>query len=56
MKIQHWVVSGAIGLGVALGAGSGARVWLRRATSLAAGRPVGRAAADLLRGLNQDGH
>jgi hypothetical protein len=33
-----------------------ARVWLPRATSLAAGRPVGRAAADLLRGLNQDGH
>jgi hypothetical protein len=31
-----------------------ARVWLRRATSLAAGQPVGYAAADLLRGLNQD--
>jgi hypothetical protein len=31
-----------------------ARVWLRRATSLAAGQPVERAAADLLRGLNQD--
>ena len=31
-----------------------ARDWLRRATSLAPGRPVGRDAADLLRGLNQD--
>ena len=31
-----------------------ARAWLRRATYLAAGQPVGRAAADLLRGLNQD--
>jgi hypothetical protein len=30
-----------------------ARVWLRRATSLAVGQPVGRAAADLLRGLDQ---
>jgi len=31
-----------------------ARAWLRRTTYLAAGQPVGRAAADLLRGLNQD--
>jgi len=30
-----------------------ARAWLGRAASLAAGQPVGRAAADLMRGLNQ---
>jgi hypothetical protein len=35
---------------------SDARVWLGRAASLAAGQPVGRAAADLMRGFNHDNH
>jgi hypothetical protein len=35
---------------------SDARVWLGRAASLAAGEPVGRAAADLMRGFNHDNH
>jgi hypothetical protein len=33
-----------------------ARVWLRRATSLAPGQPVDRDAADLLRGINKEDH
>jgi hypothetical protein len=33
-----------------------ARKWLRRAASLAAGQPVRRAAADLLRSLDQAGN
>ena len=35
---------------------SDARVWLGRAASLAAGQPVGRAAAGLMRGFNHDNH
>ena len=35
---------------------SDARVWLGRAASLAVGQPVGRAAADLMRGTNHDNH
>ena len=35
---------------------SDARVWLGHAASLAAGEPVGRAAADLMRGFNHDNH
>ena len=40
----------------AQGGNSNARVWLRRAISIAAGQPVGRSATDLLRGLDQNDH
>ena len=41
---------------VAQGDTTSARDWLRHATSLAPGRPVGRDAADLLRGVDKSDH